>query len=115
MSLDVSLYFPVDVGHDNPESHVVFSGNITHNLNEMASEAGIYECLWRPDEHGINEARQIVEPLAAGLADMEARPDHYRTFNPSNGWGTFDGFVKWCHEYLEACKKYPKASIYVSR
>lgn len=115
MSLDVYLYFPVDVGHDEPEEHQVYGANITHNLNRMAGEAGIYECLWRPDEIGITTAGQIIEPLTKGLADMTARPSHYQQFDAENGWGTYKDFLPWCARYLEACRKYPKALVRVSR
>ena len=115
MSLDVYLYFPVDVGRDEPESHIVYDANITHNLNKMASEAGIYDCLWRPDEHGIERAEQIIEPLSKGLDDLRSRPHHYEQFNASNGWGMYDDFVPWCGKYLEACREYPKALVRVSR
>lgn len=54
MSLDVTL--------TDPSGTVLYEANITHNLNKMAAEAGIYECLWRPDEHGITHARQIIDP-----------------------------------------------------
>ena len=115
MSLDVYLYFDVDVGHDEPDEHVVFTANVTHNLNAMASEAGVYECLWRPDEHGITTAAQVAGRLSVGLDDMRLRPDHYKAFNPSNGWGDYDGFVKWCKAYLDACLEYPQALVRVSR
>lgn len=36
--------------HDTSDSDQLFSANITHNLGRMASEAGIYEALWRPGE-----------------------------------------------------------------
>lgn len=115
MSLDVYLYFPVDVGRDEPESHTVYEANITHNLNKMADEAGIYDCLWRPDEHGIERAEQIIEPLSKGLADLRNRPQHYEQFSASNGWGTYKDFVPWCERYLEACREYPKAFVRASR
>lgn len=115
MSLDVTLYFDVDVGHDEPEKHVVYSANVTHNLNKMASEAGIYECLWRPDEHGITKAGQVAQRLSLGVADMMLRPAHYKTFDSSNGWGTYKDFVPWCEAYLSACRKYPEALVVVSR
>lgn len=115
MSLDVTLYFNVDVGHDEPEQHIVFEANVTHNLTSMASEAGIYDCLWRPEEHGITTAGQVGDRLHLGLSDMLLRPAHYKTFNPSNGWGNYDDFVEWCEKYLSACRKYPAAIVRASR
>jgi len=105
MSLDVYL----DAGDE------VFSANITHNLGAMAREAGIYEAVWRPEEHGYECAGQIVEVLEKGLKAMEACPEHFREFNAKNGWGTYDQFVPWVKRYLEACREYPNATIYASR
>jgi len=93
----------------------VYSRNITHNLNKMAAEAGIYEYLWRPDELGVSEARELIEPLTKGLADLEARPEHFKQFNSPNGWGMYEHFVPFVREYLSACIKHPDATVNVSR
>ena len=93
----------------------VFEANITHNLGEMAAEAGIYQHLWRPEELGIKTAGELVPHLAAGLHELASRPDHYRQFNPENGWGTYDGFVTWLAEYLDACRNNRDAEVRVSR
>jgi hypothetical protein len=107
VSLDVSL-----ITGDGTE---VYSANITHNLNKMAREAGIYECLWRPDECGIAKAAQIIEPLRAGLAVMCERPTHFEGFDSSNGWGKYVHFLPFCARYLEACIANPDADVSVSR
>lgn len=107
MSLDVYL--------TDADDNEAYSANITHNLNKMASEAGIYECLWRPDEHGITHARQIIEPLTAGLALMATEKARFEAFNPPNLWGTWENFVLWCARYLQACRDNPDALVRVSR
>jgi hypothetical protein len=89
--------------------------NITHNLGRMAVYAGVYDCLWRPDEHGITTAAQVIEPLKTGIAKMEADPDFYRQFDAENGWGTYDNFLPWCKGVLAACEANPDAEISVSR
>lgn len=106
---------PVVMVEDEEESGEVFQANITHNLNGMAKEAGIYEALWRPDEIGISQARQLIEPLRNGLARLRLNPQHYVKFNPENGWGSYDGFVPWVQTYLDACERYPDATVRVSR
>lgn len=113
MSLDVSLSTNVcaHCGRGDWE----WGANITHNLTRMADEAGIYGAVWRPEEHGITTAAQVAEVLRRGLADMEARPDHYRQFDATNGWGTYDQFLPWLREYLEACEQWPDATVRVSR
>ena len=93
----------------------VFEANITHNLNGMAEEAGIYKHLWCPSALGITLAKDLIEPLKKGLTDMKARPEHYEKFNASNGWGLYKNFVPWIEEYLDACVEYPDAEIYISR
>jgi len=92
-----------------------YSANITHNLGRMAGEAGIYKALWRPEEIGIDTAKQLINPLSAGLVLLKAKPDHFKQFNPENGWGTYEGLVNFVSEYLDACKAYPEASVSVSR
>ncbi len=93
----------------------VYSANITHNLNGMAAEAGIYEPLWRPDEIGITKAAQLIEPLRAGLSLLRATPERFKAFNPSNGWGDYYGLVEFVSSYLRACEEYPDAEVSVSR
>lgn len=107
MSLDVYLYA-------NRRSEV-YERNITHNLGRMAEAAGLYKALWRPDENGLTHAGQLIPILREGLANLEADPAHYRTFNPENGWGNYEGLVKFVREYLAACEANPDAEIEVSR
>jgi hypothetical protein len=113
MSLDVTLSMVCPVGCcPNQE---VFEYNCTHNLNMMAGAAGIYEVLWRPDEIGFFKAYQVAEKLVPALKDLKANKKKYEKFNPENGWGSYDGFVKFVEEYLAACEKNPYAIVSVSR
>lgn len=107
MSLEIDL--------KDADGKVVYSTFITHNLNNMAVEAGIYECLWRPEDHGINVAAQVVKPLAAGLNMLIQEPSRFKAFEESNGWGKWRDFVPFCAEYLEACQQNPTAIVVVSR
>jgi len=103
MSLDVSL---------NVE---VCSLNITHNLNKMAEEAGIYNELWRPDEINIEYAHQLIEPLSKGLEKLKSDPEYYKQFDPENGWGSYDNLVEFVTEYLKNCILFPDSLVSVSR
>jgi hypothetical protein len=105
---------PVTINQDQ-DTNCVFEYNITHNLNKMANEAGLYEALWRPDEIGAINASQLIEVLQAGLERLRSNPECYRQFNPSNGWGDYEGLVDCVKSYLTACRKYPDAKIRVSR
>jgi hypothetical protein len=81
----------------------------------MASEAGIYVHLWRPEEINIKLAGELIEPLRAGIELMESDPERFKAFNPPNGWGSYQRFVPWLRSYLRACEANPDAEISVSR
>lgn len=140
MSLAVYLTRKKWVSYDEGATHTVeeeevYWANITHNLGAMASEAGIYEALWRPyklkQEYNISEndddaeyefaktndvfAHEIINILEKGLKDLKEKPDYYEQFNSSNGWGLYEHFVPFVEKYLEACKQYPQTIINVSR
>jgi len=100
---------------DQTVENQVYRANITHNLNRMAQEAGLYEALWRPEEVGITTAQQLIAPLTAGLERLEADPAYFMTFNPANGWGSYEILLKFIQEYLFACQDYPEAEVSVSR
>lgn len=104
-----------DVQEAEYETDKVYSANITHNLNTMAGEAGIYEHLWRPDEINITKAKELIEPLREGLHKLKSEPEKYKAFNPSNGWGSYEGLVRFVSNYLDACYENPEADVSVSR
>jgi len=97
------------------ETTEVYWSNITHNLHEMAHAAGVGNALWEPNEIGITKAEQLINVLQKGLLELLNCPEIYKEYNPSNGWGTYDGLVEFVSDYLDACKEYPEATIYVSR
>lgn len=103
MSLDVTLLSET------------YTENITHNLNKMAMEAGIYRELWRPEELDITKACQLIIPLSEGLVRLLDDPARYKSLNPINGWGSYENLVKFVNNYLNACRATPDANISVSR
>jgi hypothetical protein len=120
MSLDVSLkrkkWISYDAGKTlTEEDEQVYWGNITHNLNEMAEEAGIYLPLWRPEEVGITKASQLIMTLKVGLAILEQNPTYFKTLNPPNDWGNYEVLILFVEDYLDACIKYPNANVRISR
>ena len=139
MSLDVYLYRRKWISYDagktlTEEEETFYDANITHNLGEMAKEAGIYEALRRPHrlredydiaednyeaEHEFEDnvvilASEIIPVLEKGLNDLKARPEYFEKFNSSNGWGMYENFVPFVEKYLNACKEYPNAIVEVS-
>lgn len=112
MSLDILLFLEAS----KPDMGIsVFSENITHNLNVMADKAGIYKCMWRPDENAIERAEQMIEPLRAGIAKLEADPAYFKQFNPINGWGTYEQLLGFARDLLLQCEAWPNARVYANR
>ena len=113
MSLDVDLMVI------KPTS--VFSLNITHNLGAMAREVKLsngktlYDVLWRPDEHGFKYARDLEDLLDIAWNILLSDPEHFKKFNPENGWGTYEGLCDFVYHYRNACWDYPEAELSISR
>lgn len=108
MSLDI--WFACDsCGHEDD------SFNITHNMCEMARKAKVYECLWNPIENKMMLAEDIIEPLKKGIEKMESKPDYFKKFDPPNKWGSYDSFLKFCKEVLDAARRAPKSKIGISK
>jgi hypothetical protein len=93
----------------------VYEANVTHNLNRMAEQAGVYYACWRPEEIGVTRAAQLIPMLRQGLENLLINPGHFRSFSPPNGWGTYEGFVDFLKGYLTACETWPEAQVSVSR
>ena len=125
MSLDVYLY-----GGDktercecpqcgNKHTHAgreeVYHANITHNVNKMAIEAGIYMEVWRPEECEVTHARQLIEPLSAAIRLMVAEPERFEKHDDEQGRGTYEQFLPWLTLYHCACVENPDATVEVSR
>ena len=107
MSLDV--YLEDDTGRN------LYQRNITHNLNKMAGTAGLYECLWRPEEFGITTAHQLIAPISKGIAFLVEYRNLCEVDSPLNGWGTWENLYDFCCDYLKACSTHPTATVRVWR
>ncbi len=95
----------------------VYDANVTHNLTEMASKAGLYEPLWRPEEIFTGDifAKDLIPSLERGLQELKSDPNKFKKYNPKNGWGNYEGLVKFTENYLQACKEDPDGLIEISR
>ena len=114
MSLDVDLMVTKPIS--------VYDGNITHNLGKMAGEVKLsngmtlYDVLWRPDEQeGLGFARNISELLDEGWNILLSEPEHFKQWDPENGWGSYEGLVDFVYKYRNACWDNPDAELRVSR
>ena len=106
---------PVAFFSGDEETDTLYSANITHNLGEMADKARLYMPLWRPEEIGLTKAKDLIKPLTEGLALLQSHPEHFKEFNPPNGWGTYEILVGFVESYLAACREYPEARVETDR
>lgn len=111
MSLDISLY-ALDTDGNEIE---VWETNITHNLTEMASEAGLYDVMWHPHETSVDIGKSAIPYLEKGIRKLVKDKKELEKLNPENGWGDYDGLLGCAGEYLLMCRKYPSARIEVDR
>lgn len=110
MSYDI--YLQIDTGGPEP-ADVCDVGNYTSNVSPMWRLALGHSLA---DLHG----RQCVDCIPALTAAVDHMRDPanlatYEAMNPSNGWGKHDSATEYLARLLEACRKHPQASIYVSR
>jgi hypothetical protein len=84
-------------------------GNYTYNVSKMYVEA-MGESLSYFD--GL-KAIDAVELLAKGFCEMRDNPDKYKTMNPENGWGNYEGALKYLEDLLNACVENPNTIIHV--
>ena len=105
MSLTIYLHDPTSTY----KTGSLWDGNITSNLARMANEAGVYESLWNPNID--RQAKDLIPELEKSLKELKDNPTYYKKFNPSNGWGSYDGLVEFVTSFLEACHNYGLARI----
>ena len=101
--------------HSKIERETLYNSSITHNLNKMAGEAGIYEACWQPEEIGATKAKDIIGKLALAVDLMKKYPERFKKFDSPNGYGKYEHFLPWVESYLKACEENPNATIEVSR
>lgn len=81
----------------------------------MADVVGIYNPLWRPEENGFANAKDIIDILEKGLVELKNNPAVQKKYDSENGWGLYIHFVPFVEEVLNACKEYPESTINACR
>lgn len=104
MSLYIWLYVDTGAGERIGTDGL----NITHNVARMWSKAGVYDALY---ESAGAEARTTQLALESGIGNMLCDPDAFRALNPPNGWGDYDGALRFLREWADECRKHPRALI----
>lgn len=105
MSYDIWL--EIDTGAEDPVT-VIEIGNYTTNCSPMWTHA-LGGKLLREFQHA--PCSEAAGPLADAVNRMEADPDTYREMNPPNGWGDYEGALRFLRRLAEACAANPKCRI----
>lgn len=101
--------------HLREKDTLIFHANITHNLAPMANLAGLYNCLWSPDESGFVYAKDIVNQLRTGIQLLIDKRELFLPLNPENKWGSYENLLKQATLILEACENNLESKIEVWR
>ena len=89
-------------------------GNYTSNVSPM----------WDAGFEGIGQSKSLREldgetagdwgpRIRDALRWMHQHADEMRKLNPSNGWGNYEGAVKYLARLCRECHRHPKARIRV--
>lgn len=111
-----------DVPVDTYVSNEVWSGNITHNLTEMAEDClsfeeeyqhyTLYGLLWRETQQPFtgDYLNVYIAHLAYCLYVLKNNPKRFKKFNPENGWGTYEQLVNFVEDFIKALITMPEGS-----
>ena len=104
MSLDFSLIRrqPQEVAH----------ANITHNMTELWYALGIYEILYNGQG---KYASDVYNQLHRALLRLEVDRAKWEAYDSPNGWGTYDGALRFLTIIVKACEEFPNARIDIDK
>lgn len=113
---------PDDIIEEEIETNEFWHGNITHNLTEMAEDClsfdeesqryNLYDLLWRDTQVPFegDYLNVYIAHLAYCLYVLKNDPDHFKQFNPPNGWGTYEQLIKFVRSFIHALIDMPEGS-----
>lgn len=110
--MSYTIWLEIDTGRTDGEwSEVVEVGDYTMNVAPMWTQA-LGGTMLREYHHA--PCSEAAGPLAEAVKRMEADPGTYREMNPANGWGDYDGALRYLRRVAEACAQNPACRIAVS-
>lgn len=90
------------------------AGNMTWNVNSM-----YYACLKDMDvelesmsDWNNKPSNEILPHIEGIIRIMESDPNRFKAMNPENGWGNYEGALKWMKEIRIAILLSPDAAIF---
>jgi hypothetical protein len=112
MSYDIWLTTTVDTGAPEPLSiTVVEVGNMTSNVSGMWRKA-LGHSLGDLDGRTAGDCTAALEQAVTA---MDQDPEPYMAMEPANGWGSYDGALRYLRTLATGCAEHPKTVIRISR
>lgn len=108
-------YPDADIHEVEIETNEYWSGNITHNLNEMAEDClswdgfSLYQLLWGENLPNFKKWTYISH-LSECLNVLKDDPEHFKKFNPANGWGDYEQLCEFVEEFIRVLIDMPEDS-----
>ncbi len=107
MSYDIWLTILTE---ENERITISDIGNYTSNVSNMWCKA-LGHPLKRLNQ---KKASDVIDVLIKAISDMNKEPKEYKTMNPKNGWGDYQGAKDYLETLFKECQKHPKAIIEMS-
>ena len=107
MSWDVSLIKECKCCGHKDEIDV---GNYTYNVSPMYKKA--MGCSI--SEFNGKLAKEVLDILSQGIYNMTNEPEVYKLMNPKNGYGNYEGALRFLQEIHDVCKENQDYIIEVS-
>jgi hypothetical protein len=106
MGYDISLH--IHTGKSMTE--VLDLGNYTYNVSKMYYKAipGGIKSL-----HG-KSAGESAPIIKAAISDMESNPEEYEKLNPENGWGDYNGAIRFLKDLIPGMEEHPATTVLIS-
>lgn len=118
----VVKYPGADIRLKTYETDEVWTGNITHNLTEMAEHVSgkeghtLYTILWHPEmifTAGKILSADIIPYLESTIMVLIKDRETLKKYNPENGWGTYEQLLKFTIEFYQNCLENEYAEVIV--
>lgn len=112
MSYDVSLTMYSGKEHTRVgDLDANYTWNIYPMVKAAASIVGV-ECF--SNEWDGLDCLSAAARLERIITELEKYPEKYKSLNPTNGWGNYEGCVEFLKKILCACMDHPLAQLRVA-
>lgn len=116
--MNLTFYLLIDVckccGRPKDSYKIGFTDSTTIPI---ATTAGICEILWWPEDHNIEFASELIEPLQNAIYDMDNNPEKYKKYMTGRFYDNIPihTFRESVVDLLGYLRRYPDAQVGVIR